>query len=249
MTEGVRCACAVAGGGADGSLGYERLGAQGAATVARALESGRCSLTSLNLGCEWGALVLRVAYHRAALYRCAVLGCCQPRFVTVLVTVRWYLGKNGSTLMGISCCAVLQCAVPYCTAFNMCTAVTVSVAMPGICTRFAVLSSVDTVSVQSVGESVHAGPHCIRPPCSLSLISDCALYPEAANRAVRCQALLCGGMGGSGSPLRGQPARGLSVRCACAAGGVGAAQGMTSRPRARRRWRGRWRAGAAASRR
>ena len=89
MAEGVRCACAVAGGGAG-----ESLGAQGAATVARALESGRCGLTSLRLGCEWGALVLRVAYHRAALYRCAVLGCCQPRVVTVLVTVRWYLGKR-----------------------------------------------------------------------------------------------------------------------------------------------------------
>ena len=57
------------------------IGAEGAASVARALESGRCSLTSLDLGCEWGALVLRVAYHRAALYRCAVLGCCQLRFV------------------------------------------------------------------------------------------------------------------------------------------------------------------------
>ena len=89
MAEGVRCACAVAGGGAGKSLGDE-----GAATVARALESGRCSLTSLNLVGEWGALVLRVAYHRAALYRCAVLGCCQPRVVTVLVTVRWYLGKR-----------------------------------------------------------------------------------------------------------------------------------------------------------
>jgi hypothetical protein len=89
VAEGVRCACAVAGGGAGKSLGDE-----GAATVARALESGRCGLTSLDLGGEWGALVLRVAYHRAALYRYAVLGCCQPRFVTVLVTVRWYLGKR-----------------------------------------------------------------------------------------------------------------------------------------------------------
>ena len=85
----MRCACAVAGGGV-----VKSLGAEGAATVARALESGRCGLTSLNLSGEWGALVLRVAYHRAALYRYAVLGCCQPRFVTVLVTVRWYLGKR-----------------------------------------------------------------------------------------------------------------------------------------------------------
>ena len=84
--------CAVRGlslGGAD-----EGLGDEGAATVARALESGRCGLTSLSLVGEWGALVLRVAYHRAALYRCAVLGCCQLRFVTVLVTVRWDLGKR-----------------------------------------------------------------------------------------------------------------------------------------------------------
>ena len=132
------CVCGGWGGGGAGNA----IGAEGAAAVARALESGRCGLTSLKLDGEWGALVLRVAYHRAALYRCAVLGCCQPRFVTVLVTVRWYLGKNGSNLMGMFCCAVLQCAVPSCTAFNMCTVVTVSVSVPGICTKVAVLSSV-----------------------------------------------------------------------------------------------------------
>ena len=65
-------------GGAGESLGHE-----GAAAVARALESGRCGLTSLNLGGKWGALVLSVAYHCAALqcaalYRYAVLGF-QPR--------------------------------------------------------------------------------------------------------------------------------------------------------------------------
>ena len=67
-------------GGAD-----EGIGAEGAATVARALESGRCGLTSLNLGCEWDRWYLD--YHCAALYRNAVLGCFQPRFVTVLASV------------------------------------------------------------------------------------------------------------------------------------------------------------------
>ena len=66
MAEGVRCACAVAGGGVD-----ESLGAEGAATVARALESGRCSLTSLNLGGEWGALVL----WRTTALRCIAMPC------------------------------------------------------------------------------------------------------------------------------------------------------------------------------
>ena len=66
------------GGGADNGIG-----AEGAAAVARALESGRCGLTTLNLWGEWGALVLSVAYHCAALqcaalYRYAVLGF-QPR--------------------------------------------------------------------------------------------------------------------------------------------------------------------------
>ena len=77
----VRCACAVGGvgGGAD-----NRIGAEGAAAVARALESGRCGLTTLDLGGKWGALVLSAAYHCAALqcaalYRYAVLGCFQPR--------------------------------------------------------------------------------------------------------------------------------------------------------------------------
>jgi hypothetical protein len=65
-------------GGAGKSLGDE-----GAATVARALESGRCGLTSLNLFSKWGALVLSAAHHCAALqcaalYRYAVLGF-QPR--------------------------------------------------------------------------------------------------------------------------------------------------------------------------
>ena len=36
-------------GGAD-----EGIGAEGAATVARALESGRCGLTTLDLGGKWG---------------------------------------------------------------------------------------------------------------------------------------------------------------------------------------------------
>ena len=66
------------GGGADNDIG-----AEGAAAVARALESGRCGLTTLDLGGKWGALVLSVAYHCAALqcaalYRYAVLGF-QPR--------------------------------------------------------------------------------------------------------------------------------------------------------------------------
>ena len=66
-------------GGAD-----EGLGKEDAAAVARALESGRCGLTTLNLRCKWGALVLSVAYHCAALqcaalYRYAVLGFFQPR--------------------------------------------------------------------------------------------------------------------------------------------------------------------------
>ena len=61
----------------------ESLGDEGAATVARALESGRCGLTTLYLGSKWGALVLSVAYHCAALQcaalcRYAVLGF-QPR--------------------------------------------------------------------------------------------------------------------------------------------------------------------------
>ena len=49
----VRCACAAGGvgGGAD-----NRIGAEGAAAVARALESGRCGLTALHLGGEWGAV-------------------------------------------------------------------------------------------------------------------------------------------------------------------------------------------------
>ena len=37
-----------------------RIGAEGAATVARALESGRCGLTSLNLDSEWGAGTQRI---------------------------------------------------------------------------------------------------------------------------------------------------------------------------------------------
>ena len=37
------------GGGADNDIG-----AEGAAAVARALESGRCGLTTLHLGGEWG---------------------------------------------------------------------------------------------------------------------------------------------------------------------------------------------------
>ena len=73
------CVCGGWGGGGAGN----GLGAEGAAAVARALESGRCGLTSLNLHGEWGALVLSVAYHCAALqcaalYRYAVLGF-QPR--------------------------------------------------------------------------------------------------------------------------------------------------------------------------
>ena len=73
------CMCGgCGGGGADNDIG-----AEGAAAVARALESGRCGLTTLNLDCEWGALALSVAYHCAALqcaalYRYAVLGF-QPR--------------------------------------------------------------------------------------------------------------------------------------------------------------------------
>ena len=51
-------------GGAGKSLGDE-----GAATVARALESGRCDLTSLTLYGKWGALLLSLAHH------CAVLRC------------------------------------------------------------------------------------------------------------------------------------------------------------------------------
>ena len=50
----------------------EGIGPEGAATVARALESGRCGLTSLDLDREWGAPVLSVSYHRAAL-QCAAL--------------------------------------------------------------------------------------------------------------------------------------------------------------------------------
>ena len=74
------------GGGADNAIGDE-----GAAAVARALESGRCGLTTLDLRGKWGALVLSVAYHCAALQcaalcRYAVLGF-QPRVVTVLASV------------------------------------------------------------------------------------------------------------------------------------------------------------------
>ena len=74
------CVCGGWGGGGAGN----DIGAEGAAAVARALESGRCGLTELNLRGEWGALVLSAAYHCAALqcaalYRNAVLGCFQPR--------------------------------------------------------------------------------------------------------------------------------------------------------------------------
>ena len=73
------CVCGGWGGGGAGN----DIGAEGAAAVARALESGRCGLTILDLAGEWGALVLSVAYHCAALqcaalYRYAVLGF-QPR--------------------------------------------------------------------------------------------------------------------------------------------------------------------------
>ena len=76
----VRCACAAGGVGGGAVNG---IGAEGAAAVARALESGRCGLTTLDLWGKWGALVLSVAYHCAALqcaalYRYAVLGF-QPR--------------------------------------------------------------------------------------------------------------------------------------------------------------------------
>ena len=43
---------------------------------------------------------------------------------------------------------------------------------------------------------------------------------EAANRAVRCQALLCAGMGGCGSPLCG-PAGAWAERALCVCGGWG----------------------------
>ena len=63
------CVCGGCGGGAGNGIG-----AEGAAAVARALESGRCGLTTLDLGSKWGALVLSVAYHCAAL-QCAALYC------------------------------------------------------------------------------------------------------------------------------------------------------------------------------
>ena len=44
------CVCGGWGGGGAGNA----IGAEGAAAVARALESGRCGLTSLNLSCKWG---------------------------------------------------------------------------------------------------------------------------------------------------------------------------------------------------
>ena len=74
------CVCGGWGGGGAGN----GIGAEGAAAVARALESGRCGLTILDLWGKWGALVLSVAYHCAALqcaalYRYAVLDCFQPR--------------------------------------------------------------------------------------------------------------------------------------------------------------------------
>jgi hypothetical protein len=76
-----RALCVCGGWGGGGAV--NRIGDEGAATVARALESGRCGLTTLNLGGTWGALVLSVAYHCAALQcaalcRYAVLGF-QPR--------------------------------------------------------------------------------------------------------------------------------------------------------------------------
>ena len=44
------CVCGGWGGGGAGN----GIGDEGAAAVARALESGRCGLTSLNLGGKWG---------------------------------------------------------------------------------------------------------------------------------------------------------------------------------------------------
>ena len=62
------CVCGGWGGGGAGN----RIGAEGAAAVARALESGRCGLTSLNLGCEWDRWY---SAQRITALHCNVLRC------------------------------------------------------------------------------------------------------------------------------------------------------------------------------